>query len=246
MIIDGHAHLGSCRAFDTTVTAEELLRTMDQNGVDSSIVLPLPVPPDYRTAHDDIAALAGRHPGRIYGVASLNPHVDDDEYFAEVRRCVRDLGFVGLKLHPLGHACAPTARDATKVFETARALRIPLIVHTGIGAPWALPSLVIPRAQKYPDVKIVLAHAGGYVYTAEAYVAATICPNIYLETSWCGPHRIREMAEALGPERVMFGADLPANVPTELTKYRTGGLSPEAQEICLGRSARAVFGIEAI
>lgn len=244
MIIDGHAHLGSCRIFDVTVTAEELLRTMDENSVDASIVLPLPGAPDCPAAHDDIAALAQRHPGRIYGVASLNPHVDDDAYFAEVQRCVRDLGFVGLKLHPAGHACPPTGRDATKVFETARALRIPVIIHTGIGVPWALPSLVIPRAQQYPDVKIVLAHSGAYIYTAEAYLAATLCPNIYLETSWCGPHRIHEMAEALGPERVMFGADLPANVPTELAKYRTGGLSPEAQEICLGRSAMGVFGIK--
>jgi predicted TIM-barrel fold metal-dependent hydrolase len=238
MIIDSHAHLGSCRVFDATITADELMRTMDENGVDASIVLPLPGAPDCPAAHDAIAALASKHPGRIYGVACLNPHCDDDAYFAEVQRCVRELGFVGLKLHPLGHGCSPTGRDAEKVFETARALRIPVIVHTGIGAPFALPSLVIPRAQQYP-------HAGAYIYSAEALIAAQVCPNIYLETSWCGPHRIRDMANALGPERVMFGADLPANVATELTKYRTGGLSPEAQEICLAKSAMAVFNIPA-
>ena len=59
------------------------------------------------------------------------------------------------------------------------------MVHTGPGIPFALPALCIPAARKYPDLKIVLAHAGFAVFTAEAQVAATVCDNLYLETSWC-------------------------------------------------------------
>lgn len=243
MIVDSHAHLGSCRVFDLTITADDLLGTMDRNGVDASIVLPLPGAPDSAAVHDEIARLGQKHPGRIYGVASLNPHCDPDVYFEEVSRCVQQLGFVGVKLHPLGHSCAPTGADAEKVFETARALGITVIVHTGTGVPFSLPAMVIPRAQQYPDVRIVLAHAGANMYTAEAIIAAQVCPNIYLETSWCGPNRIRQAVQALGPQRVMFGGDLPDNVATDLTKYRTGGLSAEEQEITLGQAAFGAFNI---
>ena len=75
---------------------EVRLSVMDKYGVDVSIVQPLIGPESYRKYHDDIADVASRHPGRIFGMAAFSPHIDSDDYFAEVERCVKELGFVGL------------------------------------------------------------------------------------------------------------------------------------------------------
>ena len=102
--IDAHSHLGTCRVFDSEQPPSALLQAMDRHGIDASVVQPFPGAPDPGAVHDEIARLAREHPGRIYGVASLSPHLPVEAYRAEVRRCVRDLGFVGVKAHALGHA----------------------------------------------------------------------------------------------------------------------------------------------
>lgn len=241
MIVDSHAHLGDCRVFDHVIEEDELIGALDQYSLDAALILPFPGAANEPAVHDAIAALARKHPKRIYGVISLNPHIDEEKYFREVDRCVKDLGFVGLKLHPYGHACPPAAKDADKVFRAAEDFKLPLIIHTGLGVPYALPSLIIPRAKQFPRVKIVMAHSGAYIYTAEAFVVAAECPNVYLETSWCGAHRIYDLIDQFGAERVMFGSDIPQNIPTELAKYNSIGITPAQLEQCLAGTAREVF-----
>ena len=133
---------------------------------------------------------------------------------------MRDLHFVGVKLHTIGHAVNPLSEDGDLIFATAHALGIPAMVHTGPGIPFALPSLCIPAAQKYPGLKIIIAHAGFAVFSAEAQVAASVCGNLYLETSWCIGEDIRWMISTFGPERVMMGADFPAMYRWKLPSIR--------------------------
>lgn len=242
-VIDAHAHLGECCVFGLLSTEEELVRRMDECGIDASIVQPFPGSRQAAKTHDRIAELCEKHPGRFFGLASLNPHSDHDAYRREVERCVRDLYFVGVKLHTIGHAVNPLSEDADLVFATAQALGIPVMVHTGPGVPFALPSLSIPAARKYPGLKIVLAHAGFGVFSAEAQVAASVCGNLYLETSWSGGEDIRWMISTIGPDRVMMGADLASNVPVEVAKYRALDLEPAVYDKVMGGTAIEVFDL---
>lgn len=240
-IIDAHAHLGKCCVFDLVNTEQELLRRMDECEIDATIVQPYPGAPDAEETHDRIAEMCAKHPGRFFGLASVSPHGNHDAYRREVERCIRDLNFVGVKLHTIGHAVNPLSEDGDFVFSTAHDLGIPAMVHTGPGVPFALPSLCIPAAQKYPGLKIILAHAGFGVFSAEAQVAASVCGNLYLETSWCLGEDIRWMISTLGPERVMLGTDLPTNVPVEIAKYRALDLDPRVYAQVMGRTACEVF-----
>lgn len=242
MIIDAHSHLGYSEIFSAGVTEEELLGTMATNDIDVSVVMPAAGANPVAT-HDAIADLCTRNPGRIFGMVSMTPLTDRQAYINEARRCVQELGFKAIKLHPQAHAVSPTLPVSDVVFETAADLGVPVMVHTGSGAPFALPSLLIRRARQYPNLKIILAHAGFAIYSEEAIVAAEVCENIYLEPTWCIAGDIRRMVRTLGPERVMFGGDLPTNVPVELTKYRTLDLTEEEREWCLWRSARDVFDL---
>ncbi len=242
-IVDSHAHLGPCRVFGLNNTVEMLLQYMEENGIDQSVVQPFPGAPDARKVHDDIARLAANHARRFFGLASLNPHTDPDAYFKEVERCVRQLGFVAVKLHTIGHAVSPLSQDADVVFQAARQLEDPAMVHTGMGMPFASPAQVIPKARQYPTVPIILAHAGYAIYTMDAYVTATECPNIYLETSWCTPHVIKFVIDKLGADRVMFGSDLCVNAPVEMAKGRAIGLEGDKKAQYLGATAAKVYGL---
>ena len=95
-------------------------------------------------------------------------------------------------------------------FATGHELEIPVMVHTGPGVPFALPSLCIPAARKYPSLKIILTHAGFAVFPAEAQVAASVAGNLYLETSWCIGEEIGRMISTIGAERVMPERTCPA------------------------------------
>jgi len=242
MIIDAHSHLGYSEIFSAGVTEELLLHTMEANDIDVSMVMPAAGSNPHST-HDAIADLCVRQPGRIFGMVSMTPLIGRAAYEREAERCIRELGFKAIKLHPLAHAVSPVFEVSDVVFEMAESLGVPVMVHTGTGAPFALPSLLIRRARQHPRLKIILAHAGFAIYSEEAMVAAEVCDNIYLEPTWCIAGDILRMIRTFGPERVMFGGDLPSNVPVELTKYRTLDLTDEERAWCLSRTAREVFDL---
>jgi predicted TIM-barrel fold metal-dependent hydrolase len=115
------------------------------------------------------------------------------------------------------------------------------MVHTGPGIPFALPSLCIPPARKYPNLKIILAHAGFGVFSAEAQVAASVCNNLYLETSWCIGEDILWMIQTIGPDRLMMGADLTNNIPVEVAKFKALNLDPETYAKVMSTTAIKTF-----
>ncbi len=242
-IIDVHAHLGYDEIFEEEFTAAELLAAQEENGVDITIVQPgvTVTLESARRQHDAIADLMRRYPGRFYGMANPNPHLPEDQYRAEVTRCLTELGFVGIKIHTFAHAISPASQAARKVFALAAEFDIPVMVHTGSGAPFALPSQVLPAARAFPTVRIILAHSGMMVYASEALQVAQLCSNVYLETTWTGGFLVRQFCRTIGPDRVLFGSDHADNQATELVKMRTCGLKPEELAWCLGGTAARVF-----
>ncbi|MBS7615563.1 amidohydrolase [Candidatus Bathyarchaeota archaeon] len=245
MIIDAHAHLGHDFVFEEDFILENLVSKMKENKVDISIVQPGTVL-DLKGVvkqHNAIAKLSKKMPGRILGMANPSPHLLKEDYYKELKRCVEDLGFVGVKLHPLAHAVNPKGSMGKKVFESAVDLGVPVMVHTGTGGPWALPSAVVPVAMEFPKLKIILAHSGGSMYSEEAALAAKLCPNIYLETSWIPSITLLSFGRNIGVNRVMFGSDHPENIASELAKYRTVGFNDEELEWCLAKTAAKVFNI---
>ena len=246
MIIDVHTHLGEDRVFDEERNEEDIQERMNKHGIDISIVQPMfgtICMKTFEDSHNRIYRMTEKNKGRIYGMASVNPHIDVNDFKAEVKRCVRELNFVGIKLHPAAHACSPGSRDGLMLIDTADSLSVPVMVHTGAGIPAANPANVIPIAKKYPETKFVLAHSGMIIGADEALIAAMECPNIYLETSWTIPDFIIKFVKTIGADRVMFASDLGLNIAGELAKYKELNLSAEELAHCLGGTAAMVFNI---
>ncbi|ANY66301.1 hypothetical protein BBD42_07335 [Paenibacillus sp. BIHB 4019] len=242
-IIDTHVHLGTSKFSGVTTTETELLESMERNGVAASLVMPQPTLANIQDIHAQIADLASRHPGKFYGIASLDPWMEEEPYVLQLEQCVKEWGFVAAKLHPMGHNISPLSDRCTKIYETAKRLNIPVIVHTGLGTPFSLPALLIEPARRFPEVTFVLAHAGFAIYTDEAIVAAKTCENIILEPSWCQTYTVQKMVSAIGHQRLIMGSDHVTNLPVEIMKYRSIGLSEEQLDDIFHHNAKRIFNL---
>ena len=244
MIADSHCHLGYDPVFDEDFTRADLLESQERNSISLSLVQPAVVHDleTVRRYHDDIADFCSLNPGRFKGIANPNPHLPGDGYEAEIRRCVKELGFVGIKLHPFGHAVNPLGADGRQVFEIASGLDVPVLVHTGVGIPWSSPALMEEAAEKYPGLRIVLCHAGG-LFSAEAGSLARKYPNIFLELSWQSDFVIQGWTKDPGADRLMFGSDHASNAALEIVKIRSLKLKKSDEETILSGTCLKVFGL---
>lgn len=241
-IFDAHTHLGYARHSGRSCSADRMLAQMAGSGIDRSLLIPFPVVEDYRKQHDVIAAAVRAYPGRFAGAVCLNPFLPRQEFLDEVRRCVEELGFCGIKLQPQYQALNPISARSDFLFEAACEHKIPVIWHTGTGAPFALPSLLIAPARRFPDLPIVLAHSGGSVYALEAIVAAGVCPNIYLELSSLMPHLVLEVMTHVPASRLMIGSDLPESVDAEISKIIGLPVTDDQKREVLWGTASRLFG----
>ncbi|MBB3125482.1 hypothetical protein FHS19_000136 [Paenibacillus rhizosphaerae] len=246
MIIDVHAHLGWDHVFDEDFTWEEQLEKHQTFSVDKTILQPASCHDieTVREQHDRIARAARDYPGQFYGMANPNPHLKDAVYEEEVRRCVEELGFVGIKIHTFAHAVHPGGRDGTKVFKLAQKLNVPVMVHTGAGIPFANPTNLIAPALAFPDVNIVMAHCGMMIMAGETAIAMKAAPNLYADITWTAGFNLRHWAHEFGAHRFLFGTDHADNAGTELAKVKTCGLTEEEQEWILHQSAQSVYRLK--
>ncbi len=244
-VYDTHTHIGEARHSGRSFHADQMLRAMDRHGVDRSLLIPFPVVENHRAEHDRIAAAIRSHPDRFAGAACVYPFLPEQVFRDEVRRCAEELGFRALKLQPQYQALNPISARSDFLFETALRHKLPVVCHTGTGVPYALPSLFIMPARKFPELPVIVGHAGGGIFVAEAIVAATVCPNIYIEMSSLMPHHIVEVLDYVGPDRLMIGSDLPENIETEFGKIESLNIPPEAKRDILWNTANRLFDEEA-
>ena len=122
MIIDAHVHLGEDVVFDEENREDEVLDYYRRFEIDGGIIqpfIPRPYIKDHQEIHNRIAAFCKATSGekKFFGMASINPHFYPEDYDAEAERCIKELGFVAIKITPIAHACHPSSRDAYHVYE---------------------------------------------------------------------------------------------------------------------------------
>lgn len=247
MVIDAHAHLGYDHVFDVEQNEEELLRYYSQYNIDGAIVQPFisrPYVEDMVQIHDRIHVLCLKYPGRFWGMASIDPHLRPEDYEKEAVRCVKELGFVGIKMTPIAHAVNPPTRDGRHVLEVARELGVPVMIHTGAGIPFADPVSLIPIVRDFPDVKIVMAHCGTDLFFQQALYLAETYKNVYAEPSWLNILNTKRLVDTIGVERVMFSSDHAINAIVELVKYKTAITNGADLERVLSGTVIEVFSLK--
>jgi aminocarboxymuconate-semialdehyde decarboxylase len=209
---------------------------------DASSTIPL-----HRECNDEISAMSREHPDRLSGLAVL-PMQDIDAAIAELDRCVNTLGFKGAMIGDHVNGTLYDDPSFTPFWAAAEQLGAVILLHQSsptvtkqridryhlsntVGNPVErtldFAALVFGGVMdRFPDLKICLAHGGGYTCFAvgrmdwgwrwrpEARVNISQPPSAYLSRFYydCITHSeaaLRFLIDSVGVDRVVFGSDYP-------------------------------------
>lgn len=199
-----------------------------------------------RTINDETHELMRRHPGFVTGFCHLNPTLGARETEREIERCVAR-GFRGLKLEIANNAADACMRP---LMAAARRHRIPVLQHawsmTKIGerAFHTDPEDVATLAQRFPDVRIIMAHLTGC--GVRGVLAVKPHRNVVVDTSGAAPESgIVEFAVAeLGAERIVYGSDVPIrDFGVAIARITGSALDAATQRKILHDNAAALLGL---
>ena len=246
MIIDMHMHIEEVASLGWKMSADDCITAMDAAGVDRAAVMTLTDLPGLNPQGLELIADAcASHPDRLYGFVRLNPaHLDTSRSL--LARAVTELGFKGLKLHPVSTLQHPGGEATIALIRQAGELGVPTLFHCG-DEPMSTPLSIAPAAAACPDSVIILGHMGGYFHVDEALDVAEQYPNIVLETSAMPyPDKIRAAVQRIGADRVIFGSDGPVSSPSlERQKVVIAGLGRDAADRVMGGNAARLLGVAA-
>jgi len=204
-------------------TAEELIASMDEAGIDLSVVLnagwvshELCV----RT-NDYILDSVSRYPRRLVGFCTIQPRAGDAA-IAEIERCAR-AGAKGVgELRSDVQAFDLTDRRTMKPIVDA-ALKHDLIFLTHSSEPVGheysgkgsiTPDILYSFITAFPNLRLVLAHWGGGLpfYALMPEVAKSLS-NVFFDTAATvflyRPEIFEQMSHIIGIDKILFGTDYP-------------------------------------
>lgn len=225
MIYDMHTHFLGGRFSAAVSDPEVMLREMDENQIELNLLLPNDgFFADCAADNDAVARAARTHPDRFVGMGVVNPR--DAGCADEMKRCVEELGLIGIKLHPWLQAFSALDPGYMRLAEQAAKLGVTLFFHDGT-PPYTESLAIAETARLFPELTVVLGHSGLNDLWHEALLAAKQYPNIWLCTCGCPFIGVKEIVGALDGERVMFGSDYPlANILDTRDRIRRIELLP--------------------
>lgn len=245
MIIDGMTMLGaSINGY--RLEAEELLASMDANGIDESVIVPVQ-PKTYRLEprNEVVATTKKRYPDRFIGFCRIDPRQGEDAV-TELRRCVLQLGLEGLMLHPMEEGYTIDEDHVVRLVEEAASLGVPVIVAAGY--PWVAHATQIRSvAERVGEATIIMSHGGQInisgLAQADAFQALETCGNLYIGTN--GVYRqdfLEECIEAFGPQRVLFTSMAPVfDQGFELDRVRSIKMEDADRRYVLGQNMMRIL-----
>ena len=232
-----------------------------------------------RLINDELAETVATHPNRLVGLGTV-PLQDTQAAVAELERCVRDLGFPGVEMATNVNGEELSAPRMESFWAKVEELGAVVFVHsTGfthpdrimdhylvnvIGHPLegtlAASHLIFDGVmERYPGLKIVMAHGGGYLpayagrmdhaYHARRDVREGLAnpPTSYLRRFYFDsmvfePDQLGFLIEKYGADRILLGTDYPYDMgeedPLGLIGRVAGLGEPEVAAITGGNAAR--------
>jgi hypothetical protein len=200
-------------------------------------------PDGYPVANDRILAECAAAGGVLVPFCRLDPHAEGAA--AEAERCL-DAGARGIKLHPRAEQFRLEEPETEPIFAVANERRVPVLVHAGRGIP-ALGRDALDLAGKYPDARIILAHAA-VCDLAWIWRHAADHPNLFFDTAWWNVQDMLTLFSLVPPGQILWGSDAPYGTPlqSQITTVRCAlqaGVQPAAMPDMLGgQMARLVEG----
>jgi uncharacterized protein len=250
-VIDCHAHLHVRTSPSWYEDDRKLIDAADKLGIDqlccSLLTARRPATAaQFRECNQQVAEGMKRFPGRVLGYAYVNPGYTR-EALEDVRRCVEERGFVGVKLYNEYRITEPVLYP---LIELTIGLRVPILSHAG-HLHYFLPEQphisdgghIAELARRYPEAMFICGHVGGGGDWEWTIKSLRNTPSVYLDTSGSViDEGVVEMAvKTLGAGRVVFGCDM--SMTAGVGKMRAAELSaPDRAAILGGNMAKILAG----
>lgn len=203
---------------------EALLRLLDSEGIDRACCIS-EVSPDVigftRDVNEWTVAFTRGHRDRLIATGSVNPRFESDAA-GEIAR-VLDLGVGLVKVHPPHQLFAANAYryelpQLAEVYRACEERRVPVMIHTGTSVfpgarnVYADPMPVDDVAVDFPELRILLAHAGRPLYGETAFFLARRHPNVFIDISGIPPSSLASYFPRLPQiaDKVLWGTDWPS------------------------------------
>ena len=258
MLIDVHAHFYHDRTprADWRERNASRLRAGERIGITVHVASILgswgrtsptyfPSPADLDYGNNALLALQREHPARIRGYVAVNPNYTAHA-LAEIGRCL-SAGMIGIKL-----AASRRADDRLldPVCELARARAVPVLHHIWQhrrrdwpGQEASDATELVALAHRHPGVAFILAHIAGGGDWEHSLAAVRDVPNVYVDLSGSGVDggMLEACVAAVGPERLLWGADLTLDTGWAKLRYLEQVLDRDALELVQWRNAARIF-----
>jgi predicted TIM-barrel fold metal-dependent hydrolase len=236
------------------IPVDVTIAAMDAGGVDFGLISAWHAPEGPLISNDEVARFVADHPDRLAGLAAVDLR-DPVRAVRELRRCVKELGFRGLRAIPWLWGLPPNDRRYYPLYAECVELGVPFCTQVGHTGPLRSSETGRPIpylddvALDFPDLTIVGGHIG-YPWTEEMVALARKYPNVYIDTSAYTERRYPpELVRYLqrdGRRKVLFGTNYPMIPPQKaLEDLDALALDDEARDLFLEGNARRVFDLPA-
>lgn len=241
-VIDCHEHLNHRSSPTYQEDDRKLIEAADKLGIEQlccSILTPRrPATAEgFRECNQWVADGMKRFPGRVLGYCYVNPG-HTQEALEDIRRCVLDRGFMGIKLYN-EYTC--TDPLVFPIVELSIELRVPILHHAGHSHYFIKEQPHISDGghlaelgARYPEARLICAHVGGGGDGEWTIKALRHAKNVYLDTSGSVTDEgiIEMAARILGADRLLFGCD--TSMTAGVGKLRGAQLSAEDKRKIFG------------
>ena len=244
MIIDAYNNVWQAGGTSDYLTAEsytpeDMIRAMDQAGVDMAVGCSLGQMVD----NSFIAQTMELYPTRIIGFGQVNPrNIDAIESIVNL---AQNLGLKGLKLHPTMHGYHFADHGLLDpIFDAARRNNLVVLVNA-LDDPFCAPLSVEEISRSFPDVPVLIAHMGTVWNVNEAILVARRNPQIYLETSGSQLLDVKLAYRSRGASQIVMGTDWPGS-DFDLARAKIARAIPDAGDRALveGANLQRLLGIQ--
>jgi len=235
---------------------EDLLRTMDRDGVEQSVICGFPWkdPVLCREGNDFLLQCGRQYPGRLipFACPPLRPSRLAER---ELERCLSlGMGGIGELAFYQQEISDRDIRRLSAILRPLSKLGLPLLLHANEPVGHAYPGKSLKDLRPIyqlllalPEMNIILAHWGGGFFLYELMPeVARAAQRVYYDTA-ASPFLYRPLIyrialNIIGPGRILFGSDYPLLSPARYFNELKGArLSKRDQALIKGRNAQRLL-----
>ncbi|OGJ87090.1 MAG: hypothetical protein A2268_15390 [Candidatus Raymondbacteria bacterium RifOxyA12_full_50_37] len=216
-MIDAHVNVTHNGKWFSTGHDASFQRLDDQMAaakVEKAVIISMPG----ATTNAFIASLVEKYPGRFKGLG----HIDFSKDIRKEINEIAAMGLSGVKIHPRLQGVNVCEAKFSLLWEELNARNMPVLVdgfytvsNPNLRIGDLLPLAYEPMVKKYPDLTVVLAHAGAH-RVMDTFFMCRSNPGFYTDISYSPSffkgssvyNDLRFLAEKTG-NKVLFGSDFP-------------------------------------